>query len=99
MLVLLRKGNRGSNECSCYMYRTLRIPCHQILVQGCFRDYKGTSVNEVQLNEFMKKPAPSVNSRENVIVISGPWDNDLSCIFLREEATWGSMGRYPEEND
>ena len=52
VLVLLKKENRGSNECSLCMCRSEMISCQQIKVQGCFRDYKGGETWSLWLMNF-----------------------------------------------
>ena len=69
VLVLLKKGNRGSYGYSSYMCCTEMISCQQIQVQGYLRNHKGDTVNKIQPCEFIEQPAPPVDTGENACII------------------------------
>ena len=54
VLVLLKKGNRGSNGGFSCLCRSEITSCQEMQVQGYFRDHKGTTVNKIQPGEFIE---------------------------------------------
>ena len=47
-------------------------------MQGCFRNHNRTTANEVQLCRSIEKLAPSMDARENAILITGSTEDKFS---------------------